>query len=93
MLSIGVDIAKDKLDIYSNGSYAQISNNAKCIKSYFKGQPKDSRVVMEATGKYHRVAHEALEDIGFEVMVINPFQSRHFAKAMNVLCKTDKVDA
>jgi transposase len=29
----------------------------------------------------------------FTVTVINPFQSRHFAKAMNVICKTDKVDA
>ena len=26
-------------------------------------------------------------------MLINPFQSRNFAKAMNVICKTDKVDA
>jgi transposase len=48
---------------------------------------------MEATGKYHRLAHVTLETLGFQVMVINPFQSRHFAKAMNVLCKTDKVDA
>ncbi len=93
MLSIGVDIAKDKLDVYNNGSYAQISNDAKCIELHFKSYPKNSRVVMEATGKYHRVAHKVFEEMGLEVMVINPFQSRHFAKAMNVLCKTDKVDA
>jgi len=93
MLSVGVDIAKDKIDVYSNGSYAQVSNDAKSIKAHFKGYPENSRVVMEATGKYHRVAHEVFEEIGLEVMVINPYQSRHFAKAMNLLCKTDKVDA
>lgn len=93
MLSVGVDIAKDKIDVYSKGSYAQVSNDAKSIKAHFKSYPKDSHVVMEATGKYHRVAHEVFEEIGLEVMVINPFQSRNFAKAMNLLCKTDKVDA
>jgi transposase len=31
--------------------------------------------------------------MGFSVMVINPFQSRNYARALNILCKTDKVDA
>jgi len=48
---------------------------------------------MEATGRYHRLAHRTLSVLGFDVMVINPFQSRHFAKSMNIFCKTDKVDA
>ena len=74
-------------------SYAQIDNNKKEIMSFFKDKPKDSRIVMEATGKYHRLAHQALEDMGFLVMVVNPYQSKHFAKAMNLLCKTDQVDA
>ena len=26
-------------------------------------------------------------------MVVNPYQSKHFVKAMNLLCKTDRVDA
>lgn len=47
---------------------------------------------MEATGKYHRSAHQSLEQMGFQVMVINPYQSKHFAKALNLLCKTDRVD-
>jgi transposase len=44
-------------------------------------------------GKYHRLTHKLLCEMGFSVMVINPYQSRHFAKSMNVICKTDKVDA
>jgi transposase len=36
---------------------------------------------MEATGKYHRLAHQSLEGMGFLVMVVNPYQSKNFAKA------------
>ena len=55
--------------------------------------PGESKIIMEATGKYHRLSHRLLNDLNIDVMVINPFQSRNFAKAMNVICKTDKIDA
>lgn len=92
-LSVGIDIAKDKIDIYFDDNYKQIPNDSKSIKNYFKGFVKDSRFVMEATGKYHRTSHRELVKMGFDVMVVNPYQSKHFAKAMNLLCKTDRVDA
>ena len=47
---------------------------------------------MESTSKYHRKAHEVLTGMGFKVMIVNPYQSKNFAKALNLLCKTDKVD-
>jgi len=93
MLTAGLDIAKDKIDIYLDGQYSQIANNEKCIKNQFEGVDRSCRIVLEATGKYHRLSHQVLDKMGFEVMVVNPYQSKHFAKAMNVICKTDKVDA
>jgi hypothetical protein len=41
---------------------------------------------MEAIGRYHRLAHRTLNALGFDVMAINPFQSRHCAKSMNIWC-------
>lgn len=92
-ISIGIDIAKEKIDCYCNDVHTQVSNNAKAIKAHFKSFDKSLRVIMEATGKYHRTAHRELEELGFQVMVVNPYQSKHFAKALNLICKTDKVDA
>lgn len=97
IITIGIDVSKYKLDIWtSNKQFISINNDKKSIYAYFK-QFKQGyslvRVVVEATGKFHRVAHKSLCDMGFEVMVINPYQSRNFARAMNILCKTDKVDA
>jgi transposase len=92
-LSIGVDISKEKLDICYQNKYCQIDNTETAIRSHFLNAPKESRVLVEATGKYHRLLHKILSEMGVGVMVINPYQSRYFARSMNIICKTDKVDA
>lgn len=94
MKYIGIDVAKNKLDLFNGKDFSQVGNNEKSINDYFsKLSVGEYRIVVEATGKYHRLAHELLTSLGFGVMVINPYQSRHFARSMNVNCKTDKVDA
>lgn len=93
MLSIGIDVAKTKLDCCINDKFCTIPNDVKSIKKTFASVSRESKVLMEATGKYHRLAHSTLEAMGFKVMIVNPFQSKHFAKAMNLKCKTDAVDA
>lgn len=93
MIAVGIDIAKHKIDVFYQNHHDTVNNNAKDLKKYLKRLPQDSRIVMEATGKYHRLTQSILQELGLKVMVINPFQSRNFAKAMNVICKTDKVDA
>lgn len=93
MIAIGIDVSKHKLDVWNGGKLETIVNDETSIKSTFEKIERSAKIVMEATGKYHRLAHTTLENLGFKVMIINPFQSRHFAKAMNILCKTDKVDA
>jgi transposase len=50
-------------------------------------------VAMEATGKLERPAAEALARAGIKVAVVNPEQVRGFARAANVLVKTDAIDA
>ena len=94
MISVGIDISKEKLDIWMNDQLTVISNTGDAIRTFFKPhQGQALQIVMEATGRLHREAHKILDKLEFKVTVINPFQSRHFAKAMNVICKTDKVDA
>jgi len=92
-LSIGIDVAKAKLDIFDGNRSFIIGNDEKSIREAFKGYCSDSKIVLEATGKYHRLAHRVLHSLGFKVMVIDPYQGRNFAKAMKITCKTDKVDA
>jgi transposase len=50
-------------------------------------------IVMEATGKLHRLAHRELSAAGFAVAVVNPYRSRKLADALGQLAKTDAIDA
>ncbi|TJW07496.1 MAG: IS110 family transposase [Mesorhizobium sp.] len=52
-----------------------------------------TRVVMEATSKYHRAAQRSLHEAGLAVGVVNPLRARLFAEACGQLAKTDRIDA
>ncbi len=92
-VSVGIDVSKLKLDIFYNNKYHSIENNEASIRSCFSTIDRSSKAVMEATGKYHHLAHNVLEQMGFSVMIVNPYQARYFAKSLNIHCKTDKIDS
>jgi transposase len=50
-------------------------------------------VVLEATGRYERLAATSIAASGIAVAVVNPRQARDFAKAIGRLAKTDRIDA
>ena len=93
----GIDVCKDWLDVHLHpaGTSMRVANDAaglKTLKCALAG-PGVARIVMEATGKFHRLARRNLHDSGFCVCVINPARARHFAKALGTIAKTDPIDA
>jgi transposase len=50
-------------------------------------------VIVEATGGFERTLVGALAAQGLPVVVVNPRQVRHFARATGTLAKTDRIDA
>ena len=91
----GIDVSKASLDICAAGQTRQFANDAtswRALETWLRGL-EVSRVVMEATGRYHRRVHQCLHDRGFEVVLVNPLRARRFAEAMGHLAKTDRVDA
>jgi transposase len=57
------------------------------------GGARQILVGMEATGHYWFSLHEALVRAGYEVVVLNPLQTKQQAKKAIRKCKTDKIDA
>lgn len=51
-----------------------------------------TRVVLEATGPYHRAFEKAFSG-GLPLVQVNPLQARRFAQACGTRVKTDAVDA
>lgn len=91
----GIDVSKASLDICAAGQTRRFANDAtswRALGAWLR-RLKVSRVVMEATGRYHRRVHQCLHGRGFEVVCVNPLPARRFAEALGHLAKTDRVDA
>jgi transposase len=93
----GIDVSKAWLDVYVHplGLAWRLPNSRDGIRLLGRRltSHRIERAVLEATGKYHRLAHRMLSAIGHQVAVINPLRSRIFAELIGALAKTDRLDA
>lgn len=94
---VGIDVCKDWLDVYVHpvGRTLHLSNTREglqALKRGLAGVPV-ALIVMEATGKYHRLAQRTLDAAGLAVAVVSPLRARRFAEAIGQLAKTDRLDA
>jgi transposase len=96
-VTIGIDISKDTLDahLHPAGIARQFRNDrqgqAQLIAWASHHQP--TRIIFEATGRYHRALELALGKAGLPAVKINPLQVRRFAEATGRRVKTDPIDA
>jgi transposase len=96
VLNIGADVAKDAIVVAcSEGSFPvrEIANQRTAVLAFLKGLPAGSRIGVESTGTYHELFADAAHQLDFPVFVLNPKDTRHYAKAVGLRGKTDRVDA
>lgn len=94
---VGIDVSKDKLDIYelATQSFSTFNNDLEGIdrlKQHLATQ-ENLAVVCESTGGYESLMALNLHHAAIRVSVVNPRPVRDFAKAMSQLAKTDALDA
>jgi transposase len=92
---IGVDVAKDWLDIHDPvGGPRRIENTPRSVRAFAQRSARQGAwIIFEASGGYDRFLREALEAFDVRFSRVNPRQARDFARAMGVIGKTDRVDA
>jgi transposase len=95
--SVGVDIAKDTLDVHLHpaGRVRRFGNDAKGCAALIAWleDVAIARVAFEPTGAYHRAFERSLAEAGLPLVKVNPRQARRFAEAIGRHAKTDAVDA
>jgi hypothetical protein len=94
-LYVGVDVAKDWLDIHHPHCGARrIDNAPAALKAFSAACAKEGAwIVFEASGGYDHLLRAALEAAPVRFSRVNPRQARDFARAMGVIGKTDRVEA
>jgi len=94
---VGIDVAKDKLDIgvLGQNGVTQRQNTKGGIVQVVKAMQKlePQLIVVEATGGYEEVLVHELYQAGMPVALVSPQRVRQYAKARGLLAKTDKLDA
>jgi transposase len=90
-------VCKARLDVHlhPSGVTLAVPNDSQGLKALVRALKgcDVGLVVMEATGKHHRLAARHLSQAGLPVAVVNPLRARLFAEAAGALGKTDGVDA
>jgi len=91
----GVDVSKAKLVMgeYHSEQVMQIDNAPEPIARWLASLPQGSVVAMEATGCYSELLAHMAQAAGMLVYVLNPRALRHYARALGLRAKTDRVDA
>jgi len=97
IVNVGVDIGKWTLDVclYEKDLYWQVENTPEGVKKLLGrlGRYQVERLVMEATGRYQFLLAEQAMIRELPVCVVKPQAVRGYAKAVDKLAKTDKIDA
>jgi transposase len=94
---VGIDVAKDKLDVFidSSGEFFTVANTTEGITGLIERlRPYTvQQVLLEHSGQYERRCAIELMDAGLTVALVNPRQTRDFARAIQWFAKNDRIDA
>lgn len=96
IIYIGVDVAKEKIDLFCKNKSIVIKNKIKGIKSTFKKLMKLNEtyfVVCETTGGHEQILFKILRDLNIFVKIERPNKLRTIAKSLGKLAITDKIDS
>ncbi len=93
---IGVDVAKEYLDVAWQRQSRRFGNNKSghaALVAWIKQSPTVVQLICEASGGYERGLLESLERNAVKVTLMQANRVRQYARAAGILAKTDKVDA
>lgn len=94
---VGIDVSKERLDVYAwpGGESFQAARTSggvdELAEKLIALSPR--LVAVEATGGFETLVAAGLAAAGLAVAVVNPAQTRAFARALNQRAKTDAIDA
>jgi transposase len=94
---VGIDVSKDRLDVHvrPSGEAFAVARDGKGLEELVERLRclAPALVAVEATGGFETIVAAAVAGAGLPLVVVNPAQVRHFARAVGKRAKTDPIDA
>ena len=103
MISVGIDISKDKSTVCMLRPYGEVveapysiahtEQALNALIEHITSFDEDIRVVLEATGGYHQVVVSKMLSADIFTVVVNPYIMKKYCAATLRKAKTDKIDS
>lgn len=103
MISVGIDVSKDKSTVCMLRPYGEVveapynidhtEQSLNTLIERIKSFDEDVKVVLEATGGYHQVVVAKLLTSNIFTVVVNPYIMKKYCAATLRKAKTDKIDS
>ena len=103
MISVGIDVSKDKSTVCMLRPYGEVveapynidhtEQALNALIERIKSFDEDVKVVLEATGGYHQVVVAKLLTSNIFTVVVNPYIMKKYCAANLRKAKTDKIDS
>lgn len=90
MPAVGIDIAKNKIDIAFNGSVRTVSRSEGSMMQVLDALPHPCNIALEPTSRYHRVVVEAARACGHEVRLVETCKFSKYKESLDLRCSNDK---
>jgi transposase len=90
---IGIDVARAELVVGCGGQVSTLRNEAPAIAQWVGRLPAGSVLAVESSGGYEQAVLVAAHAAGHRCYLLNPADVRHYARAVGLRSKTDRVDA
>lgn len=94
---VGVDVSRDRLDVHvlPSGEAFAVARDGEGLEQLVARLAglSPQTIAVEATGGFETTTAAALAAAGLPVVIVNPAQVRHYARALGRLAKTDRIDA
>ena len=91
--ALGVDVAKDWLDIFNGETLVRVDNSAKAIRVFLKSLTHSIPIAIEATNIYHELFVRLALAASHKVYLVDAYRVSRYREAVGVRVKTDSVDA
>ena len=94
-LSVGVDVSKQRLDVFELGSGEaySIPNTLESVEQWLDRFQIPIRVAIEPTNSYHELVTQAAHARGHQVYLVDPHRLAHYRHGVGQRVKADRQDA
>jgi transposase len=93
LTALGVDVAKDWLDIFDGETVVRMDNNAKAIRAFLKSLTHSIPIAVEPTNVYHELFVRLALAASHRVYLVDAYRVSRYREAVGLRVKTDGVDA